>query len=488
MISSRSALRPAGAEPSAPADSLDDDWLDTVSAEQDAPRDTRSARWFGVVHDTLSVPFGRLRLAYSFLATTPGKMLATTIVLAMAILAAGFSMSQSSAQRQQGLDELLTQTEPLNFAAHNLYTSLSLADTIATSGFVADGAESSEQLNRYYRQIDQAAVAATQSATGVDPANPRIGELVSTIQRQLPVYTGMVETARTNSRLGNPVGVTYMANASELMRGTLLPAAAELFQITSAHVSHDQKALTTPQWIPLSGLLAAVVFLILAQWGLYRATRRRLNRGFGLATIFMIVAIVWVSASNFMTWQSGSVGFQQASHPWEALTTARILAQQTQTTETFALMRRESAGDTAVSFEEMAQATHAALDAVEARPAVEPSTATTAHIERARQALEDWGEAHDAYLDTLERGDFDEGSRLVTAGSADDGVPSVARSATTLDRQLSALINDARITMRSFIAGGRDATTTVATAVFLLSLAAVLSVAFGIRARLQEYL
>ena len=173
----------------------------------------------------------------------------------------------------------------------------------------------------------------------------RIRDLVGLIQRELPTYTGMVEATRANHRAGNAVSEAYMSNASALMRDDLLPAADELFRLTSMRVSEQQKQLTSPQWVPLSGLIAAVIFLILAQWWLWRLTRRRFNRGFLTATGLITLAIVWVVFSNLATWSAGSQGFAEASRPWDMLTSSRIEAQRAYSAETLSLVQRYSLED-----------------------------------------------------------------------------------------------------------------------------------------------
>lgn len=491
-----------------PDSSGPDAWLDRV-ADEGATRDQRLSRWRAVVEDAVAGPLMRLRRIFNFLVTTPGKMAGITVLLSVAIFAAGYSMSQSSAERQEGLDVLLSEAEPLSFAAHDLYTNLSAADTVATNGFVGAGMDSRAALEEYFTAIDQASVAATQSATGITPETPRIGELITTIQRELPIYTAMVETARTNTRAGNPLGVTYMSNASSLMRTSLLPAADELFRLTSDEVARQQQQLTTPQWVPLSGLFAAVFFLVLAQWWLWRTTRRRFNRGFLVATVMMVAAILWVSASNYATWQAGGRGFQEASQPWDSMTTARIQAQQAQTAETLSLLQREAALDANGDFEQMAESVSTALTEMESAIDTRREANDDVELDRlpsvnradlsmesageligeARSALLDWSDAHERFAEALASGDFDAAAdQTTTIAVAPGQLPTTASSAARLDDALSTLIYDARITMRAFIAEGLAATALVATAVLLLAFGSVLSIWLGIRSRLQEYL
>ena len=464
-----------------------DHWLDEVSSDEEHRRRGAMVR----VMDTFAVPYLWFRRIFAFLATTPGKLVSITVILSVAIFAAGWSMSQSSSSRQSDLDVLLTTTEPMSYAAHNLYTSLSLADTIATTGFVQAGVESAGTRARYNAAIDRAMVSATESAAGLDVRDRATLQLISDIERQLPIYTGLVETARINKRMGNPVGVAYMAEASSLMREEILPAAATLFAATSSDVREQQHQLTRPQWVPLSGLFAAVFFLVVAQWLLWRMTRRRLNRGFLAATALMLVAIVWVSASNFTTWQAGTRGFAEASMPWDSLTASRIQAQQARTLETLSLVRRQSVADTTTSFEATAEAVNIALNDFEQAEGHNPlaSGANRAQIVEARTALADWQAAHDRFIVAMNSGSYQEAVRLATTTTFVPGSPpTAAASYDRLDGALSRLIADARSSMRAFINDGLTATQLVSTAVLLLSVLAILAVWIGVRPRLQEYL
>lgn len=464
-----------------------DHWLDEVTSDEDHQHRGMWAR----TRTTFAVPYLWFRRVFAFLVTTPGKLVGISVILSMAIFAAGYSMSQSSSERESELDFLLTTTEPMSYAAHNLYTSLSLADTIATTGFVQAGVESAGTRARYNAAVDRAMVSATESAAGISPSDGETLQLIADIERQIPVYTGLVETARTNNRMGNPVGVAYMAEASSLMRETILPAAARLFSLTSTEVREQQNQLTRPQWVPLSGLLAAALFLVVAQWLLWRMTRRRLNRGFLVATALMLVAVVWVSASNFGTWQAGTRGFEEASMPWDSLTASRIQAQQARTSETLALVRRQSVTDTNISFEATADAVTVALNDFEQAQGHNPNASGTnrMQITEARSALADWEAAHERFTSAMTNGNYPEAVRLATTTTLIPGSPATSAAAyDRLDGALSRLIADARSSMRAYINDGLAATKLVSTAVLLLSVLAIISVWLGVRPRLQEYL
>ncbi|SQG63319.1 hypothetical membrane protein [Corynebacterium renale] len=424
------------------------------------------------------VPAHYVKTTWSFIRTTPGTMLTMVLLLCAAIFAAGYSMSVSTASRHTALSELLQTTEPTSYAAHNLYTSLSLADTIATSSLVQVGPASPEQHREYTSAILQASTAASQVASGVGSGDQRATELIAAIQRDLPMYTGIVETARANHRSANPVAVAYLTQASAMMREDIFPAAEELFDRTSHSVSANQSRLAKPQWVPLSGLVAAFGFLVVAQWWLWRRTRRRFNAGFGVATVCMVVALGWVGASNFFAWQAVSRGYELAASPWEALTDARIAAQQARTTETLALVRRDTLAEAEASFRNTTRQVTHALDDYEAA-----TTKVHDDVVAAREATVAWEDAHTELVGALARGDFQEATRLTTQHG--DTAASAFRD---LDGALAQLIDDSRTTRRAFVGEGVAATTFLSISVLLLSVAAIVAVIVGIRPRLQEYL
>lgn len=488
--STRSSRRPkAGTIPLVDASEIPEDtqdhWLDRVNDDSGG----RSLSFWSILYDSFALPINWSRKLFTYISTTPGKMLTLTMILAIAIFAAGYSMSQSADRREESLDVLLTTTEPMSYSAHNLYTSLSLADTIATTGFVQAGVESQDTRSRYNAAIDRASVAAAESAAGAGSTELTTMRLITQIQRQLPVYTGLVESARTNNRVGNPVGVAYMAEASSLMREDILPAASELFSLASGEVSEEQRNLTMPQWVPLSGLFAAVLFLVIAQYWLWRVTRRRLNRGFLAATALMLTAILWVSASNFATWQAGNRGFAEAAMPWDSLTASRITAQQARTAETLVLVRRQSIDETEVSFAGTIDSIDAALRDVEQSDSHRDQVRNERLVGAARESLMHWENAHSNLSQALDSGNYERAVILSTGTPEQNGgTPTAASSYAALDATLATLISDARASMRAFIEDGLAATRLVSTVVMLLSLAAIIAVLLGIRPRFREYL
>ncbi|MDK4282290.1 hypothetical protein [Corynebacterium propinquum] len=494
-----------------------DHWLDEAETT-DAPGMSFIRRFF---RSSFSGSTQIITRVFGFFGTTPGKMVVGMIVLTAALLAAGLSMANSVSNRQSELNHLLTSTEPMSNSAHKLYMSLSLADTIATTGFVQAGVEPENTREQYLRAIDSAAAEATSAVLDSDDDEEYLRQLAVQIQRQLPVYTGLVEAARTNNRAGNAVGAAYMSNASAMMRDEILPAAASLFRLSSNNVSEQQDQLTRPQWVPLSGLVAALLFLGLAQYWLWRISRRRFNRGFAAATVMMVVALLWVSGTNVYTWHLGNRGFTEASTPWDSLTQARIDAQRTRTEEILALVQRRTNYNPSLEFSSTNKHISAALDDYSNSSALRTAAETSADeevvdgvssddaadsstIDEARTALQEWDEAKAHLLRALDSGNYEQALALATdstmgaqgsgadstgtAGSGTNQTMSSAAAFEKLDAALATLIANARDSMRSYLSESLAALNLVAAAVSLLSLLSVLAIWLGIRPRMVEYL
>ena len=78
-----------------------------------------------------------------FLWTTPGRILTIGVVLSALVIACAFATSTTINDRQEALTTVLDHSEPLAFAAGQLYTTLSVADAAAATAFIA-GAEPQE--------------------------------------------------------------------------------------------------------------------------------------------------------------------------------------------------------------------------------------------------------------------------------------------------------------------------------------------------------
>ncbi len=262
-------------------------------------------------------------------------MMAGLVVLG---LLAGGAGVLSVRERSDLVRRVTATSGPLAVAAQDLYRSLSDADATAASAFLSGGLEPAGQRARYEADIATASAALTRVAGGVTE-----GAGFSAVDRlaaQLPVYTGLVETARTLNRQGLPLGAAYLREASGLMRQTLLPAAQEAYAAVSGRLAEARDDASGFPWVALPLGLLALAGLVAAQVCLTRRTNRLLNPGLVTATAAALAAVLWLLAA----W-AGAAGHLTASRrdgsdQVDLLVQARVLALGARGDESLTLVAR----------------------------------------------------------------------------------------------------------------------------------------------------
>ncbi|MGW8653400.1 hypothetical protein ACWGMO_28760, partial [Nocardia salmonicida] len=220
----------------------------------------------------------------SFAHSSPGRLVAAGLVLMVLCVTAGAVTSTTVSERQQALGVLLDDTEPDAHSANHLYTSLSIADAAAGTAFIAGGLEPKAVRDRYTQAIGEAAAELVTQAGHVsdeEAADPSGTDrrLRTGIATGLPVYSGLIETARVNNRNGYPVGAAYLSEASHQMQTGLLPMAEELEDHRFDAVTAAQHRHVQPPWTAIALLVVALGALIWVQVELARRSRRFFNMG-----------------------------------------------------------------------------------------------------------------------------------------------------------------------------------------------------------------
>lgn len=417
-----------------------------------------------------------LRRSATFLMTSPGRLTTVVMILIIAILASGVSMWQSTAGRQDQLTMISQLSEPMANASQNLYASLTIADASANTAFSRGTLNSNQDLdNQFDDVIAQASMSATRAATGISDVNDPAMNDITTVQRLLPTYTGMVETARANARQGNPVSVAYLASASNLMQEQILPAAKSLYEATSTATADQQRALSLPPLVPMSGIAAAILMLFLTQWWLTRRTGRLFNVGLASATVLMGAALVGVFIATTAPWQGNAV-FGETRTDVHSLTEIRIDAQQLRASETLGLVRRQPA-----DVQSFSQSIEELVGKLKNASANEPSD----DLDNALRAVYNWENGHNLMMGHLNTGDYAGAVRVATDVNNNS---SAATAFAQFDEALQSSIAQSRQDAREDIDSARNATAALSLITITLTVLAAVLVAFGFRHRLMEYL
>ena len=414
--------------------------------------------------------------------STPGRLVVLmTVVLALA-LAAGVAWVIGATQRSSLADGVRSGSGRLAVQAQELYRALSDADATAASAFLSSGAEPADLRNRYQSDI----AAATTALAAVSAGNSANEVAVQQISAQLPIYTGLVETARTYNRQGFPVGAAYLREASGLMRGELLPAAQRLYQQQSANLDDERGGAGALPWLALLFGVGLVVVLFWAQARLSRQTHRTINVGLLVATLLALVMVLWNGIAWVAVAAHLSAADRQGAAQVELLSKARIAALQARADEALTLVARGSGGE----FEDDFKKKFGDLINPDGRSGLlnKARDAATdddvrAKLDAAIKDVNSWSTVHGQLRKADDGGDYpgavklaigsDQGSAASIFKRVDDSLGSAIRvTSATFDRQASAAADGL---------GGQTAGGIIITILLLAG------VAVGYQQRIAEY-
>ena len=187
--------------------------------------------------------------------------------------------------------------------------------------------------------ISTAPSSSSPSSASAPTSRPTTQDATRIIETQLSAYAERVAAARTNRRLGQPVGAAYMRAASAQMRDEILPAATTVWRDAAVRLQDDYETGTSSSWPIAFGVAGGVVALGLVALSVFLTlrTRRLLNLGVLVATVLLLAA---VSASLVLVaHQHDSLmrAQEDGSDPAQMLSVAHFLALQGQADANLAL-------------------------------------------------------------------------------------------------------------------------------------------------------
>jgi len=416
-------------------------------------------------------------------ASTPGRLFVIGVGLVVLSLLTGLVGAVALQQKQDTIDNLIAHREPVAAASQQIYRSLSDADATAASAFLAGGNPPEELRERYELDIAQAGANLAKAAADVAGV-PEAQAQVDQLSQQLPVYTGLVETARAFNRQGFPAGAAYLREASGLMRAKLLPAAQELYSIDFRRLAEEQAQARSFPWITVALVLALLAALVATQMYLVRRTNRLLNVGLVVATISVLVGLVWGTVALLMESSSVADGQESGTQQVELAVEARIVALKMRANETLTLVARGDGGD----YEKEWQALVPELSGsgrenllVRAQE-LAADDQTREVLERARTNVADWLELHKQVRELDDGGSYEKAVEL--AMGDEDGA---ASRFSELDGNLLRAINNGREQFVAETGAASSALTGLVPGAAVLALLAATGVTMGIRERLREY-
>jgi hypothetical protein len=263
------------------------------------------------------------------------------MVLAIAAFAAVTAVAVSA--RGSAADSAWATSEPLLVGAQSVYTSLSDADSTAAGAFLAGSSAPQQLRDRYQADLAAAAGSLVRAAQQAGPS-AQLGRSIQTLSVDLPIYSGLVETARADNLQGFPVGAAYLGEASNLMRTALLPAASDLYQTESRRLRDDQNGATSLVALAFGAVL--VILVLAAGVALQRWLRGRFNRSVSppllIALTITAALLAWLAVALSAQTRDVHRGERQGASPIATFTDARILALQARADDELTLVTRDS--------------------------------------------------------------------------------------------------------------------------------------------------
>ncbi|HEV7648296.1 MAG TPA: hypothetical protein VGP26_09050 [Actinophytocola sp.] len=427
----------------------------------------------------LGIPATAVRRARRSAASTPGRLFVIGVGLVVLALLTGVTAVFALQEKQATVDNLIAHREPVAAASQQIYRSLSDADATAASAFLSGGTPPPALRDRYELDIAQAGAnlaKASADVAGVASAEAQVDEL----SQQLPVYTGLVETARAYNRQGYPAGAAYLREASGLMRAKLLPAAQALYSIDFTRLAAEQEQAREFPWVTVGLVVVLLAALVATQLYLTRRTNRLLNVGLLVATIAVIVGLGWGTVVLLLESTKVADGHDAGTRQVELAVQARITALKMRANETLTLVARGDGGEYEAEWKKLATEI-SGDDNLLARARAIAADGTV--LGDAEDNVRDWLTAHEKVRDLDDGGAYQEAVALAI-GDAKDGA---AAAFNDLDGNLSGAINDGRAVFVDQTGAASSVMTALVPGVAVLALLAAAGVTMGIRERLQEY-
>lgn len=268
---------------------------------------------------------------------TPARLVAGMLVTIAASLTWGLSATITAVNRTSAANDMVATTGPLSFYAQRIYQSLSDADATEAAAFLAV-TEPPAAREEFRADIEQAGTY-LRAVTAADSPAATTSDL-TTLDTEIPEYTMLIGEARADSLDGQPVGASYLQEASYLMRSRLLPAADDLYRRENARLARSYATATGfPVIAVIVGVLCAIVLARVQRW-LTSRTHRVLNRGLAAASLVGLASLAWLLVSFFAARNSLVGAHDHGAAAAQSLVLAEITALRAHADESLTLINR----------------------------------------------------------------------------------------------------------------------------------------------------
>ena len=410
------------------------------------------------------------------LATTPGRLVLVSILVVVGAVCFGAIATGAEQSRERAAKAARSQTEPLLVHAANLYTALSDANETEATALLSGGLEPPAKRARYLADLRIAsnALSALTGEAGTAASTP---VALSTIADQLPLYSGLVESARANSRQRFPIGAAYLRAAVLASTTKMLPAADRIYRTEAQRLADDYRTGTSNGSLItfIAAGAVALILLLWAQWYVARISRRILNVGMLVAAVAVAAVSVWGVVALVNEQNSLASAQQHGSDSVEVLSAATVLLSRAQGDLSLALVNRGTDETDSLDFTAISRGL---VPLTREIPVLARQTGSTA-------AANQFGADYSSYQAKAAQIKYLENRGKLTAALALE--PATAAISTRLSSDLGGQITAAQVRFRQEAAAATSALDGLAFAIPLITVLAAVATLLGLRQRINEY-
>jgi CHASE3 domain sensor protein len=375
-----------------------------------------------------------------------------------------------------GAMSLWSSAGALERAAHNtaqvvriqgIYADLVRADADGTNSFLVGGIEDPAKRADYDQSMARVAKGIAAAAEAQPADSVALGELNGKVQ----TYATTVEQARVYNRQNQPVGATYLSNASATLRSDILPIVKALVDANKARADAEFDAASRLLTLILVGLASLAVLVLVMVW-LARRTHRYLNPSLFIGTLVVLAAL----AVGIIT--LAGVGSQvQAVRNTDFLYTvkladARTAAYDAKSNESLTLIARGSGSQYDAAWQQQSDALLTSLGSLD-----DPNQ---------RRLQTDWNayvEAHKAIRDDDNNGRWD----AAVQKALDTGPDSANAKFTTFTNNADATLGRYSANTQGSLLGPVTWVTVLGWVLLVLCVGAAVLMLRGMGQRIEEY-
>lgn len=403
-------------------------------------------------------------------AGTPGRLRLAGIVAVLGSLVFGLLTFVAVSTRADALAAARADAAQL-VRIQTIRTSLVSADANLTNAFLVGGLEPPAARAAYQDGIADAAKELADASGDNRHDAAQLAKVNDVVTR----YTGLVESARANNRLGYPLGAAYLRQATGLLRTDALPPLAELSMSVQHRVDHAYSSSANGTGWLVAALIIGLATLLATQIWLNVRMRRTFNVPMVTATAITLVVGLVVAGVMALSQSKAKDTRTGAYFGTLELTTARTDAFDAKSAESLALIARGQGQAYYASFNALAQNVAVVLTDAAHRGGKDESDAAS---------------AFDAYQDvhvTIQKADTAGNWDAAVATATGPGPKDANAVFATFDRASATALTHRSNQLRNALSDARSPLLAFAWIGLLAGIAAAVAAGVGISARLREY-